>query len=119
MGDMIRVEGLTEFIRSIDRAQADLPKAVRMAALEVAELVAGDARPGLRKMTRAALSSLDIVESTQSAASINAVGTRVADFGWSRGFYITRIVAGDAPRFEEIQTKALLTVVKAAGLDVD
>jgi len=119
MGDMIRVKGLAEFTRSIDRVQADLPKAARMATLAAAELVAGDARPRIATMTGGALDSLKIVTSSRSAATITAGGRRASEFGWSTGFYITRILNADAPKFEPIQTKALLDVVRAAGLEVD
>jgi len=118
MADLIQVKGLDEFIRSVDRAQADLPKAVRAATLGAAELVAGDARPRIATMTGRALSSLKVATSSRSASTITAIGPRASVFGWSRGFYITRILNADKPKFEPIQTKALLDVVKAAGLEV-
>lgn len=139
MGDKaaIRITGLREFSRNLKKIDADLPKALRVALNESADLVVDTARPDVPQKSGRARRSMRAA-STRTAARVKAGGKRAEHYAWldfggavgrnrsvvrrfysdGRYLYPTYFDLRDSGRIQEVNRKALLDVVRQAGVEV-
>jgi hypothetical protein len=132
----IKVVGLSDFRKGLRGMGAGLPKAVRVALNEVADVLIDATRPKIPKRTGAAAASLKAA-STQSEARVS-VGGRTApyypwlDFGgrvgrrrsvvrpfYSDGRYIYPTLAEQRPAIEAAMLKAMAQLASTNGIEVD
>lgn len=132
----IKVVGLNEFRRGLRGMDKGLPKSVRLALNDVANVLIDAVRPQIPKRTGAAAASLK-AQSTQSTARI-AVGGRAApyypwlDFGgktgpkksvdrpfYKAGRYIYPTLAEKTDEIQAAMLKALAQLASTNGIEVD
>lgn len=136
MAEAIRIEGLREFARDLRRLDADLPKALRIAFNDAANLIVDEARAGIPSRSGKARASVK-ARSTRTAARIVGGGARAPYYPWldfggrvgkgrsirrpflSDGRYIYRALYDNVNQFETILEKSLLQVARSAGVEVD
>jgi hypothetical protein len=136
--DAITVEGLAEFSRNLRKLDSELPKALRLALNEAADLVVNEARPGIPSRTGRARRSVRKA-STRTAVRVRGGGNRAAYYPWldfggrvGKGRSVSRpfltegryIYAGyfrlrDSGEFQKVLTAGLLKVAAQAGVVVD
>ncbi len=136
--EAIRIDGLAEFSRSLKKLSSDLPKALRIALNEAADVVVSDVVPRVPRKTGRAQASIK-ARSTRTEARVSAGGARASyypflDFGgsvgrkksvkrafFSEGRYLfpSYRKLRDSGEFERVLTKALLDVARQAGVGVD
>jgi hypothetical protein len=132
----IRIHGLAEFRRDLRKLDRELPKALRIALNEAANIVVDDARPRIPRRTGRAAATLK-AKSTGTAVRVAAGSTRAPYYPWldwggrvgrrksvqraflKEGRYIYPSYHRNQDRFEEVLSKALTDVATQAGLDVD
>lgn len=137
MAEPIKIEGLNEFVRNLKKIDRDLPKMVRVAFNESADVVVADARPRVAKRSGRARGSVRS-RSTQRFARVSGGGGRAPHYPWldfggrvgrrgtvrrpflKEGRYIYRsyhdaVASGE---FERVMVKALLEVVESADIEV-
>ena len=133
----IKINGLREFQRELKALDGDLPKALRVAFNEAADLIADTARPRVPRRRGRARGSVK-VRSTQKAARVAGGGSRAPYYPWldfggavgrgrgqkrpflKRGRYIydafyRRREAGD---FQDALSRSLVKVARSAGIEV-
>lgn len=135
--DAIRIEGLREFNRQLKTLDADLPKALRIALNQAADLVIGEARPRIPTLTGRARASLK-PRSTRTAVRVQAGGRRAPYYPWldfggrvgrnrsivrpfrreGRYLYDSYFDLRDSGRFQDVLAAALVDVARQAGLEV-
>ncbi len=81
MADQIRIAGLREFQRALKRMDSDLPKALRLAMNEAAQIVVDEAKPKVPRRTGRAAASIRVA-STRTAARVREGGARVPYMPW-------------------------------------
>jgi hypothetical protein len=136
VAEPIRIEGLREFLRAVKRANADLPKAVRLAGNAAADIVVRTAKPRVPQRTGRAAGTIR-ARSTQSEARVAAGGARVPYYPWldfggrvgrnhatkrpfiKKGRYIWAAYADHIPQIQETMAESLADVARQAGLGVD
>jgi hypothetical protein len=134
--DAIKVKGLSEFSRNLKRLDADLPKALRIAFNEAADVVVTDARSGIPTRSGKAKASVK-ARSTRTAARIVGGGNRAPYYPWldfggrvgrsrsvrrpflSDGRYIYNAFYDNADRLGDVLSDALIDVARSAGIEVD
>lgn len=143
--EAIKIEGLNEFVRNLKKIDSDLPKMVRVAFNESADIVVDDVRPRIPSKSGRARGSVK-ARSTQRFARVKGGGAKAPYYPWldfggqigrksgkargnrgkrpwvgADGRYIYRsyFEARDSGRFEEVMTKSLIKVVESAGIQVD
>lgn len=79
--DPIPVEGLRDLVRRLRAVDANLPKAMRLAANEAAEVVVDDAQQRTPKKSGKAAKSIK-AKSTRTAARITSGGNRAPYMPW-------------------------------------
>jgi hypothetical protein len=135
---LIGIEGLAEFSRNLRKLDSELPKALRLALNEAADLVVDEARPGIPSRSGRAKRSVRKA-STRTAVRVRGGGARAPYYPWldfggrvGKGRSIERpflkegryIYAGyfrlrDTGQFQETLAAALLKVAAQAGVAVD
>lgn len=136
MVEAIRIDGLREFNANLRRLDADLPKALRIAFNEAADLVVADARSDIPTKSGKAKASVK-ARSTRTAARIVGGGRRAPHYPWldfggrvgrgrsvrrpflADGRYIYRAFYDNVDRLPEVLESALLDVVRQAGIEAD
>lgn len=138
MTEAIKIEGLNEFVRNLKKLNSDLPKAVRKAFNDAANVVVEDARPGIPKRSGKAQASVRAA-STQTAARVKGGGNKAPYYPWldfggrvgrrksvkraflkeGRFIYDAYFRNRDSGKFEQVMTDALVAVVEGAGIGVD
>lgn len=132
----IKIQGLTEFNRNLRRLNGDLPKALRLAQNEGAQIVVDWAQPKVpRKSGRAARSVK--AKSTRTASRVEGGGKRVPYYPWldfggrvgpkrsvkrpfdKSGRYIYPGYQRNRDQVHDVLVKGLLQVARDAGVDVD
>src|SRR5262245_7361093 len=134
MAEAIKVTGLAEFSRNLKKLDSDLPKALRVALNEAADVITDYARPRIPKRTGRAARSLKS-RSTRTEVRVSAGGNRAPYYPWldfggrvGRARSVSRpflkdgryIYAGYFARkhqFAEVLEEALLKTVRAAGIE--
>lgn len=135
MTDPIRVDGLAEFRRNLKKLDGDLPKALRIALNEAADIVVGDARPRVPTRTGRAAASIK-ARSTQTAVRVVGGSKRVPYYPWldfggkvgrrksvrraflKEGRYLYRSYFDNRDEFSKVLTAALIDVARQAGVEV-
>lgn len=136
--DPIKIEGLNEFRRSLKKLDDDLPKALRLALNEAADLVVGEAKPRIPTRSGRARRSVRMA-STRTAVRVRGGGKRAPYYPWldfggrvgpkrsiERAFikegrylydaYFDLKLSGE---FQEVLSKALVKVAVQAGMEVE
>lgn len=134
--DPIKVDGLVQFQRSLREVDRALPKALRLANNEAADLVVTWARPRIPSRSGAAARSVRAT-SSQREAQVTGGGKRTPYYPWldfggrvgprnsvrrpvlKGGRYIYQGYTQQRDRVEEVLLAALLQVCRQAGVEVD
>jgi hypothetical protein len=135
VADAIRVYGLADFSRSLKRLDSDLPKVLRLAMNEAADVVVTAARMRVPKRSGRAARSLQ-PRSTRTMVRVAAGGRRAPYYPWldfggrvgrnrtarrafiPDGRYIYPAYNDNRERFLQIMQKALVDVARSAGVEV-
>lgn len=136
MAEAIRIEGLREFTRAVKKVDAELPKAVRLAANSAADIVVNAARPRVPRRSGRAASTIK-ARSTRTEARVSSGGARAPYMPWldfggrvgrkhattrpflKRGRYVWAAFADNIPQVQAELEKSLTDVARQAGLEVD
>lgn len=138
MVQAIQIVGLREFGRDLKKVDGELPKAIRLALNESADLVVKGAKPQFPVMRGKASGSVKAA-STRTMARVAMGGGRAPhapwlDFGGSVGknnsvkrpykkdgryVYPTYRKLRDSGEFEAVMGEALADVARRAGIEVD
>lgn len=133
----IRIEGLTTFSRHLKRMDANLPKALREAMNDAADLVVEDAKALVPKRSGKAAASLRVA-STRTAVRVRAGGRKAPYYPWldfggrvgrrkrtvrkfeKEGRYLwpTYFKHRDSGRLQQILERSLVDVALKAGMEV-
>jgi hypothetical protein len=135
MADPIKIDGLAQFNRELKKLDAELPKAMRIALNEAADVIVSYAVPLIPKRTGRAARSVK-ARSTRNAARVVGGGNRAPYYPWldfggrvgrnrsvqrpflSDGRYIYEGYFKRRDEFGEVLTRALLGVAAQAGIEV-
>jgi len=138
MAEAIRIDGLAEFSRNLRKLDSDLPKALRVALNDAANVVVDYARPRVPSRSGRAQRSIR-ARSTRTAARVTSGGARAPYFPWldfggrvgrhksvrraflkeGRYLYAAYFAKRSSGEFQRVMTAALLDVVRQAGIEVD
>jgi hypothetical protein len=136
MADAIAIDGLNQFVRNLKALDRDLPKALRIAFNEAADVVVQDARPRIPTLTGKARGSVK-ARSTQTASRVVGGGNRAPYYPWldfggrvgrrrsvhrpflKYGRYIYASWYANQPRYVRLLEDALLDAAASAGIEVD
>lgn len=134
----IRIDGLAQFSRNLKKLDGDLPKALRMALNEAADVVIQGARPLVPRRTGRARNSLRVA-STRTAVRVRAGGPKAPHYPWldfggrvgrrrsvvrpwmKEGRYLYKVYFAkrDSGELHRVLQKALLDVARQAGVEID
>lgn len=132
----IKITGLAEFNRNLRKLDADLPKVLRMAHNEAAQLIVNWAQPRVPRKTGRAAGTLK-ARSTRTESRVQGGSKRVPwyaflDFGGrvgpkrsvkrpfiKEGRYIYPALSANYDEFAELLTEKLIEVAKQAGVEVE
>jgi hypothetical protein len=134
----IRIDGLAEFARNLGKLDRELPKALRIAMNQAADLVVADARPNVPKRTGRAAKTIRAA-STRTAVRVTEGGKRAPYMPWldyggkvgrnksvrrpfikeGRYLYPAYFRLRDSGKIQEVLAGALIDVAAQAGVVVD
>lgn len=133
--DPIPVEGLRDLARQLRAVDVNLPKALRLAANEAAEIVVVEARTGVPRKSGKAAKSIK-ARSTRTAARIVSGGNRAPYMPWldyggkvgknntavrpfePDGRYVYPAFRSKREQVEQTYRAALARIIAEAGLEV-
>lgn len=139
MSDAIRIDGLAAFNRHLKTVDRDLPKAMRVALNDAANVVVEGALPKIPRRSGRAQKALK-ARSTQTKSRVSAGNARAPYLPWldfggegrkrgrpakrefiktGRYVYPTYYEKRDSGEFEAVLTRSLLDIVRRAGIAVD
>lgn len=136
MTQAMRVDGLAAFSRNLKKLNTEVPKALRVALNEAAEIVLNHARPRVPRRTGRAAASLR-ASSTQKAVRVSAGGRKAPYYPWldfggrvgkgrsvrrpflKEGRYLFPALSAKRSEFEAAVTRALIGAAGSAGIEVD
>lgn len=138
MSDLVKIEGLAEFSRSLKRLDASAPKALRVALNEVIDVIVSTARPMVPHRSGRAAASLK-AQSTRTLVRVSAGGGRAPYYPWldfggrvgknrsvrryflkeGRYLYPTYNRLKSSGEVEDALRKALVGVAERSGLEVE
>lgn len=136
--DPISITGLRKFSRDLKKLDNDLPKALRVALNEAADVVVSDARPRVPRRSGRAQRSIK-AKSTRTKVRVSGGGSKAPYYPWldfggrvgpagsierpfiKDGRYIYRAYfdASVRNRFSEVLEKSLIKVAESAGVEVE
>lgn len=136
-GVAIKIDGLAQFSRNLKKIDSELPKALRIAMNEAADVVVQAARPKVPKRTGRAARSIRVA-STRTAVRVRAGGRRAPYYSWldfggrvgrrrsvirpflkeGRYLYKEYFDLRDSGELRQVLERALLNVVEQAGIEV-
>lgn len=134
-GEPIRIDGLAQFTRNLKRLDREVPKALRVALNDAADIVIDYARPRVANRTGRAAGTLK-ARSTQTAVRVQAGGSKAPYFPWldfggrvgrrksvvrpfiAEGRYIYPALRVKRREFEEALSRALRDAAQSAGIEV-
>jgi hypothetical protein len=132
----IKITGLAEFNRNLKKLDSDLPKALRMAHNEAAQLIVNWAQPRVPRKTGRAAGTLK-ARSTRTESRVQGGSKRAPyypflEFGGKvgrkgsvrrpfirEGRYIYPALSANYDKFADLLTEKLIEVAKAAGVEVE
>lgn len=135
--EAIKIEGLKEFSKRLKDMDAGLPKALRLAMNQSAQIVLDDAKPKIPTLTGKARKSVK-PKSTRTAVRVTGGGKRAPYYPWldfggrvgrnrsvnrrfypdGRYIYFSYYKKRASGEFQEALQKALINVAEQAGLEV-
>lgn len=139
MIEPIKITGLSEFTRNLKRFDANLPKAIRIAGNEAANIVVDEAKsrvptgPGRRGHAKTSIKA----KSTQSLVRVSGGGKKFPYYPWldfggrvgrnrsvlrpfiKEGRYIWAAFGDNRERVQKKLTESLIDVGRLSGVDVD
>lgn len=134
VADPIKVQGLTEFTRNLRTLDRSLPKALRVAFNEAANVVVDDARQRIPSRSGKARASVR-AKSSQTASRVSGGGKRVAYYPWldyggrrrgaggrpylKEGRYVYAAYYRNKDKYAVFVERALIDVARQAGIEVD
>lgn len=134
----IKINGLAEFSRNLRKIDKDLPKAIRLAANEAADLIVAQARPrvptgpGKGGHARSSVRA----KSTRTSARVAGGGKKYPYYAWldfggkvgknrsvrrpfiKEGRYIWKAFVDQKSKIEGVMTESLIEVARSAGVEV-
>ena len=134
--DPIKIDGLKQFRANLKVMDRELPKALRLAFNEAADIVVQDARPGIPSRSGKAKSTVK-AKSTQTASRVSGGGNKAPYYPWldfggrvgknksirrpflKDGRYIYDSYFRNVNRFGEVLERSLLGVAAQAGVEVE
>lgn len=132
----IKITGLAEFSRNLRKLNSDLPKALRIAHNEAAQLIVDWAQPRIPRRSGRAAGTLK-ARSTRTESRVQGGSKRVPYYPWldfggrvgrrksvarpfiKQGRYIYPGLSANYGKFAEILTEQLVDVARQAGVEVD
>lgn len=134
----IRIDGLAQFSRNLKKLDNDLPKALRVALNESADLIVTDARQRVPKRSGRAAASIRAA-STRTAVRVKAGGRKAPYYPWldfggrvgrrrsvirpflkeGRYLYDVYFEHRDSGRLQQVLNRSLLRVARQAGVEVN
>lgn len=137
MAEAIKIDGLAAFSRNLRKLDSDLPKALRIALNEAANLVVDDAKPHVPRRSGRAAGTIK-AKSTRTAVRVSAGGRRAPYYPWldfggkvgrnksvgrafftdGRYLYPSYFAKRDSGELQQVLTRALLDVAASAGVVV-
>ncbi len=138
MTEAIKIEGLKKFSKDLKRLDNDLPKALRLALNDAANIIVDDAKPRVPSRSGKAKRSVK-AQSTRTKARVVGGGGRALYYPWldfggrvgrnrsvSRPFkkegryiYKAYFAAKRSGEFQDALTENLIKVASSAGIEVD
>jgi hypothetical protein len=130
----IPIEGLRDLVRQLRRVDADLPKAMRLAANEAAQVVVDEAQRHVPRRSGKAAKSIK-ARSTRTAARVDSGGNRAPYMPWldyggavgkndsakrpfiADGRYVYPAFRSKRQQVEDTYRAALDRIVVSAGLE--
>lgn len=136
MTEAIKIDGLNQFRANLKTIERGLPKALRLAFNEAADVVVQDARPRIPSKSGRARASVK-AKSTQAFSRVSGGGNKVPYYPWldfggrvgkgksvrrpflTDGRYIYNAFYSNRKRYVEVLERALITVAEQAGVEVE
>jgi hypothetical protein len=136
MADPIRIDGLKQFRANLKSLDRELPKALRLAFNEAAEIVVTDARGRVPSKSGKARASVK-AKSTQAYSRIAGGGNKAPYYPWldfggrvgrnksvkrpflKDGRFIYNAYFRNLGRYAEVLQKSLIKLADQAGVEVD
>lgn len=139
MSEPIKIEGLAEFRRNLKKIDSELPKAIRLAANEAANIVVDEAKPRVPRGPGRGGHAADSIKagSTGTAARIKGGGRRFSYYPWldfggragrnkkvkrpflKTGRYIWKAFDDRSGDVWKKLSDGLVDVARSAGVEVD
>lgn len=131
----VKIEGLAEFNRDLRKLGSDLPKALRLAHNEAAQLIVDYAKPRVPTKTGRAAGSVK-AKSTRTESRVQGGSKRVPYYPWldfggrvgprrsvhrpfiKEGRYLYPALGANYDQFTELLTEKLIDVARQAGVEV-
>lgn len=132
----IKITGLAEFNRNLRKLDSDLPKALRLAHNEAAQLIVDYAQPRVPRKTGRAAGTIK-ARSTRTESRIQGGSKRAPYYPWldyggrvgrkrsiqrpfiKEGRYLYHALSANYDKFAELLTEKLIDVAREAGVEVD
>lgn len=132
----IKITGLAEFNRNLRKLNADLPKALRLAHNEAAQLIVDYAKPRVPRRTGRAASTVK-AKSTRTETRVSGGSKRASYYPWldfggkvgprksvarpfiKQGRYIYPALGANYDKFAALLEEKLIDVARQAGVEVD
>jgi hypothetical protein len=132
----VKIEGLAEFNRNLRKLDNDLPKALRLAHNDAAQLIVDWARPRVPSKSGRAAGSVK-AKSTRTESRVQGGSKRVPYYPWldfggkvgpkrsvkrpfiKQGRYLYASLSANYDRFAELLTEKLIDVARQAGVEIE
>lgn len=132
----VKINGLAQFTRDLKKLDSELPKVVRIALNEAADIVVDEAKSRVPRRSGRAQASIK-ARSTRTSVRVSAGGNRAPYYPWldfggrvgrkrsvkraflAEGRYLYAAYFDKRSKFEEVLADALLGVARSAGVEVD
>lgn len=132
----VKITGLAEFNRNLKKLDADLPKALRLAHNEAAQLIVDYAKPKVPRKSGRAAGSIK-AKSTRTESRVSGGSKRVSYYPWldfggrvgpkrsvhrpfiKEGRYLYPALGAQYDKFAELLEEKLIEVARQAGVEVD
>jgi hypothetical protein len=132
----IKIQGLAEFNRNLRKLDNDLPKALRLAHNEAADIIVDWAQPKVPRKSGKAAKTVK-AKSTRTESRVQGGSTRAPYYPWldfggkvgpkksvrrpfiKAGRYLYPGLGANYDRLNEVLLAALLQVAKEAGVEIE
>jgi hypothetical protein len=132
----IKITGLAEFSRNLRKFNSDLPKTLRLAHNEAAQLIVDDAKPHVPRKTGRAAGTVK-AKSTRTESRVQGGSKRAPYYPWldfggrvgrqgavrrpfiKQGRYIYPALGKNYDKFAALLEQKLIEVARQAGVEVD